>query len=258
MLDAIGSDLPKYLSTELWHFLVVLFRVSAMVSVIPAFGERTVPTRVKMAVAIAFSVIVAPTLDTGFVVQNFYAFVRIFLTEVSIGLVLGLVVRLFVLALQTAGSIAAQATSLSQILGGAAVEPVPAMGFLLVISGLTLAVMTGLHVKIAEYVILSYSLFPVGQFPNAADLAPWGIRQVASVFSLAFALAAPFVIASLLYNLAMGVINRAMPQLMVAFVGAPAITLGGLFLLFATTPLLLTIWVDAMNGFLTNPVQGQP
>ncbi|MFC3118840.1 flagellar biosynthetic protein FliR [Jhaorihella thermophila] len=38
---------------------------------------------------------------------------------------------------------------------------------------------------------------------------------------LPFSLSAPFVIASLLYNLTLGAINRAMPQLMVTLVGAP-------------------------------------
>ncbi|GAB5439322.1 flagellar biosynthetic protein FliR [Falsiruegeria mediterranea] len=252
----MSEPLAQYLTSEFWHAFTVLLRISAFVSVMPAFGERTVPTRVKMGIAIAFTAIVAPALGERFEPVDFAAFARLAMTEIVVGLVLGIMVRLFVLGLQTAGSIAAQATSLSQILGGAAVEPVPAMGFLLVMAGLTLAVMTGLHVRAAEYAILSYQLFPAGTLPNASDLTRWGVGQIATVFALAFSLAAPFVIASLIYNLAMGAINRAMPQLMVAFVGAPVITFGGLFILFAATPLLLTIWVDAVNDFLMNPLGG--
>ncbi|SLN63706.1 flagellar biosynthesis protein FliR [Falsiruegeria litorea R37] len=252
----MSEPLAQYLSDEFWHFFTVLLRISAFVSVMPAFGERTVPVRVKMALAIAFTAIVAPALDQRFSPIDFAQFAQLAITEIMVGLILGLMIRLFVLGLQTAGSIAAQATSLSQILGGAAVEPVPAMGFLLVMAGLTLAVMTGLHVRAAEYAILSYTLFPAGSLPSAPDLTRWGVGQVATVFALAFSLAAPFVIASLIYNLAMGAINRAMPQLMVAFVGAPVITFGGLFILFAATPLLLTIWVDALNDFLMNPLGG--
>jgi len=70
---------------------------------------------------------------------------------------------------------------------------------------------------------------------------------------LAFLIAAPFVMASAIYNMALGVINRAMPQLMVAFVGAPVITFGGLFLLFVCAPLMLTTWADALEAFLVNP-----
>jgi len=176
------------------------------------------------------------------------------MSEVGIGLALGFGIRLFVLVLQTAGSIAAQSTSLAQILGGAGVEPVPAMGFVLVVGGLALAVVTGLHVRAAMYLVASYDLFPFGAIPDGRAISGWGVNQISQGFSLAFLMAAPFVIASTIYNLALGVINRAMPQLMVAFVGAPVITLGGLFLLFASAPLMLSVWVDALNHFLQNPL----
>ena len=41
---------------------------------------------------------------------------------------------------------------------------------------------------------------------------------------------------------------------MVAFVGAPVITLGGLVLLALVSPVALTVWVDALNTFLSVPV----
>ena len=73
----------------------------------------------------------------------------------------------------------------------------------------------------------SYEILPMGLPVPAADVAAWGTARVAQAFALGFSLAAPFVIAAFAYNLALGAINRAMPQLMVAFIGAPAITAGG-------------------------------
>ncbi len=113
--------------------------------------------------------------------------------------------------------------------------------------------MLGLHVRVAQVLILSYDVLPVGQMPDAAALSQWGLARIARAFGLAFTLAAPFVIASLIYNVALGVINRAMPQLMVAFVGAPAITAAGLILLFLTAPILLSTWVQALDAFLNTP-----
>ena len=81
---------------------------------------------------------------------------------------------------------------------------------------------------------------------------------MARAFSLAFTLAAPFVIVSVLYNLTLGVINRAMPQLMVAFVGAPVITAGGLFLMLLLTPIMLSRWHETLARFLANPFSGAP
>lgn len=237
----------------LWHGFLVFLRVGATVSLLPGFGERSVPAKVKLILALAFTCIVAPAVPEFEASVGISSTTRFVLTETISGLALGMGIRLFVLALQTAGAIAANATSLSQVLGGAAADPLPAISYILVIAGLALAVMTGLHVRAAELLILSYDLLPPGAFPDGRSLSGWGLSQVARAFSLAFVLAAPFVIVSVIYNLTLGVINKAMPQLMVAFVGAPVITAGGLFLLLLVSPLLLTVWVNALNGFMDSP-----
>lgn len=255
---ALPPALLDQLGAGLWLAFIVFLRVSAFVSLLPAFGERSIPTRVKLGAAVAFTLLIAPAVPGSEVSSGLLPLVKAILTETLIGLVLGFGLRLFVLALQTAGSIAAQATSLSQILGGAAAEPVPAMGYLMTLAGLALATVMGLHIRAAQFLIYSYTLFPIGSAPAASDLSQWGVGQISQSFSLAFGLAAPFVIASLIYNLALGVINRAMPQLMVAFVGAPAITFAGLFLLFAGTPIILSTWSDAMFAFLNDPVGTSP
>lgn len=257
-MTALTADQIWTLSEEFWRVFVVFLRVAAIVSLAPAFGEQSIPVRVKLALALSFTLVVSPAVAPVSSPANFFQFLVLGGVETIIGIGLGIGLRLLVMALQIAGSIAAQATSLSQLLGAAASEPVPAMGYLLVISGLTLAVTLGLHVRLAEFLILTYSLFPAGTLPNAADLGHWGVRQVSRVFALAFALAAPFAIASLIYNLTLGVINRAMPQLMVAFVGAPAITFGGMAILLLGAPILLAVWVDALWAFMRFPLDPGP
>jgi flagellar biosynthetic protein FliR len=249
------ASLLETVEQSLVVFFLVFLRVGAMMAVVPAFGERMVPVRLRLALALAFSVVVAPTVtseiggapgDGGWSALSVAA-------EVCAGLALGMALRLFILALQTAGAIAAQATSLSQLFGGAADEPQPAIAHLFVIAALALATMAGLHVRLAELLILSYELFPPGRLPSPADLAAWGVTRIGEAFALAFILSAPFVIASLVYNLALGAINRAMPQLMVAFVGAPAITLGALILLLLGTPLILAEWHRHLLEFIADP-----
>jgi flagellar biosynthetic protein FliR len=257
MIEAL-RELTELTDALLWQGFAVFLRVGAMVSLLPAFGEQTVPARVKLGVAIAFTLIIAPAVAAPALPAQFENIIWLSLTEIAAGIILGIGIRLFILALQTAGSIAAQSTSLAQILGGAMAEPVPAMGQILVMGGLALAVMTGLHVKVAEMIILSYDMMPVGRLPNGGDVSEWGVDQIRRAFSLAFTLSAPFVVLSVLYNVALGVINKAMPQLMVAFVGAPVITAGGLMLLCLSAPLLLATWLDALNSFVANPFEPVP
>ncbi|MEP5154363.1 flagellar biosynthetic protein FliR [Planktotalea sp.] len=247
---------------EIWQpialsFLTVMFRVAALIALLPALGEASVPARVKLALSIGLSLVIFPILpefETR-AIQGSRIFATI-LSEIGIGLWFGLLLRVFVFCLQTAGSIAAQSTSLSQILGSAGVEPLPAMGHVITMAGMTLALTLGLHVSAAGYLIGSYELFPVGNLPDTANIVEAGVAQIAWGFRLAFTLAAPFFILSLLYNLTLGVINRAMPQLMVAFVGAPVITAGALFLFAIAIPLMLSKWADALFRFVNTGVVG--
>jgi flagellar biosynthetic protein FliR len=251
------GDIVSFASEILWSNVLVFLRVAPVVSLFPGFGESTVPVRIKLAVALAFTVIMTPAIiphlsDFGSAAPPF----SLVLSETGIGILMGIGIRLFVLALQTTGSIAGQATSLAQILGSAGVTPLPAIGHLLVLGGLALAMMTGLHVQAARMIVLSYDLFPVGHLPRSSDVASWGIRQVGGAFALAFTLAAPFLIVSVLYNLTLGIINRAMPQMMVVFVGAPVITAVGIVLMLLMAPSILTIWITALQTFVVNPSGG--
>lgn len=248
-LSSIGQDV-------LWQGFIVFVRVGAMVALLPAFGEQSVPTRVKLGLALAFTAIVTPAAPVPAIFDVATQALGLILAETLTGLFLGMMLRLFILALQVAGSIAAQSTSLSQLFGGAGGDPLPAMGHVLVIGGLALATIMGLHVQIAEFMINSYALVPMGDVIPADMLSMAGIAEISRAFALGFTLAAPFVIASLIYNITLGVINKAMPQLMVAFVGAPAITAGGLVLLMLAAPLMLSIWVEAMGIFIMDPFGG--
>ena len=238
------------LSGMAWAVWLVFLRVGAMMALLPAFGERSVPVRVKLVLTLAFTAIVGPVVAP---LPAPGPGLPALLAEAANGLILGIGLRLFIHALHTAGTMAAQATSLSQVFGGAGADPQPAMSHILVISGLALAVTLGLHLRVAEVLVLSYQVLPAGRFPMPEDVAAWGVARVGRMFALAFMIAAPFLIGSLVYNLALGAINRAMPLLMVAFIGAPALTFGGLLFLALVAPPALALWMSLLDAHLADP-----
>ncbi|NEX46388.1 flagellar biosynthetic protein FliR [Pseudotabrizicola algicola] len=228
---------------------LLFLRIGAVMATLPAFGETVVPARIRLVLTLMFSAAVFPAVQPDLAG---IALGEAFAPEVAIGLVLGLMVRLFILSLMTAGAIAANATSLSQLFPAGA-EAQPAIAKLLVMAGLALALTAGLPLRVIDYLLLGYDLLPAGIWPSAALLADWGVAQIARAFAVAFMIAMPFVIASLVYNVGLGVINRAMPQLMVMFVGAPALGLGGLMLIALVAPLALSVWLQMLKTFLAAP-----
>lgn len=250
------AELVGIAGQVLWLHAIVFLRVGPVMSLFPGFGDQSVPVRIRLMLALMLTAVTAPAVAPvmGPLAEPLPPWLIV--TETGIGLLIGIGLRLFLIALQMAGAMAAQAMSLSQIVGSTGAEPMPAMGHFLVMGGLALAFTLGLHVRAAQMMILSYDLLPPGQAPAAWAVAEWGVARVAHAFGLAFTLAAPFVIVSVLYNLTLGIINRAMPQLMVVFVGAPFITGAALVMLMLLAPLMLTLWMEALSAFVSNPLGG--
>jgi len=242
----------------LWAAVLVFVRVGAVVALMPGLGDQAVPQRVKLALVLAFTLVLAPALSDTIAATGPAPALAPLGGEVVAGLILGIGMRLFLLALQTAAVIIAQASTLSQLFAGAAPEPQPAIGNLFLVAGIALALIAGLHVRAAELALLSYDILPAGGYPSARAAADWNLALVTRTFGLAFSLAAPFIVASTIYNLALGAINRAMPQLMVAMVGAPALTLGAMALLAVATPILLAVWLQTFEAYLTDPFGPPP
>lgn len=91
---------------------------------------------------------------------------------------------------------------------------------------------------------LAYSLerFPPGApWPLGSAFAPV-LRQVAGLFSLGFALAAPVVFCLLLVELALGVVARNLPQMNMLAVGLPAKVVVGL--------LALSLWFGGVGAVM--------
>lgn len=250
------AELVGLAGQVLWLHAIVFLRVGPVMSLFPGFGNQGVPVRIRLMLALMLTAVTAPAVAPAMGPLAEPPPPWLIVTETGIGLLIGIGLRLFLIALQMAGAMAAQAMSLSQIVGSAGAEPMPAMGHFLAMGGLALAFTLGLHVRAAQMMILSYDLLPLGQVPAAAAVVEWGVARVAHAFGLAFTLAAPFVIVSVLYNLTLGIINRAMPQLMVVFVGAPFITGAALVMLMLLAPLMLTLWMEALSAFVSNPLGG--
>ncbi len=259
MLEGLAEILQQS-EASLAGLILVFVRVAAAVALMPGFGEQAIPSRVRLMAAIGFTLVVWPMVAPNLSEINpaLPSMGGLVVIEAGIGFLIGISLRLLVMAIQFAGSVAAQSTAITQVAGvGVTPDPMPAIGNILMLGGLALALVTGLHIKASLAIASTYELFPLGTIPIAGDIAEWGTARVAGVFAFGFTLAAPFVIASFAYNLALGAINRAMPTLLVAFVGAPLITAGALLILLLAGPTIIVVWNERLDLLLTNPL-GMP
>ncbi len=237
----------------------VFTRIGAALFLVPGLGERAVPVRVRLGAALALAVllapIIAPMVDGSPTTVS--ALGWLILAEATAGLVIGLAFRLPVIALQIAGSIAAQNLSISQMFGaGVAPEPEPTIATLLGMGGVVLALVAGLHVHLVASLVRLYRTLPFGVMPGGGDLAEWSIDRVSEVFALGLSMALPFIAIGFAYNLALGALSRAMPQLLVALIGAPLLIGLGLATLYLALPEIFARWGEALANVMADPLGG--
>ncbi len=249
MLTFNEAQLMGWLSPYFWPFI----RALALMTSLPVFSQRSVPMRVKVALALFIAVAAQASLPPMPVVAlDSPLAVLLVVQQVLIGISLGFAVRLVFAAVEFAGEIVGlqmglnfagffdPATSAQGTASGRFFGTIVAFLFI-IING---------HLAIIAALVKSFSAFPVGPEPfaflRATQPQVWG----ADIFSMGLWIALPLVGMLLFVNLVLGVISRVAPQINVFAVGFP-LTLGvGLLGMLLTLPLMQQPFTMALERML--------
>lgn len=248
-------EIPSELSLLATGSVALFARLAAMISMVPGIGELGVSMRIRLMIILVLTAAIFP-LVVPLQLEQIQSSGLLMLMgfEVIIGFALGLGFRVLIYTLTIAGTIIAQNISLSQIFSPTlAAEPNTSVSMLLIMSGSALFVTLDWHTASIGLLYRSYEIFPLGEFPDTGALAKWATERTGAALSLATSLALPFLLLNFLYNLVLGLINQAMPQMMVTFIGVPANVLAGMVILCLAIATMLVVWADtipeAMRGF---------
>lgn len=245
MLDEISRLVPGFD----WTLALVYLRLQACILALPALGERVITVRVKVAIAMALTPLMRDLTPASPEPATAFAILSAALPELAIGFATGALVRIMAMAIDIAATTIAMTASLAQLIGGMSDMAPHPIGNLLHLGGLAFLFALGLPSFLVDLIADSFAVWPVGDLPDIATLAPDAVRLVARSFGLAMLLASPFILGGFLFQALSGVINKVMPALPVAFIGAPAAILLALVALAVFSPMIVQLWSDAVLSF---------
>lgn len=243
-----------WLPQTAFMFILVFARVGTILMLIPALGEPSIPARLRLTFALALTLVLLPVLSPGLpaLPREPGPLGLLLLHEIAVGLVLGAITRLIVMATEVAGAIIAFQTGLSV---AQAADPNQAgiqgvvVGNFLTLLGVTLIFATDLHHVALSAIVASYRMIGPADPLLLSDALQMALRTVAQAFTVGVQMAAPFIVFGLVFNIGLGILSRLMPALQVYFLSMPG-SIGAGLLLFA---LLLAM----MMGWYMTHVQGQ-
>lgn len=217
--------LHDFVNLNLFGFFLIFARVGTVFSMLPGFAAAYVSIRIRLLLALSVSFVLAPVLADSLPGRpaSIAQLGVLLAAEVFVGIFLATLARVFIGALQTAGTFIALFGSLaSALIQDPIVEQQSSTisGFLVAL-GLVLIFATGLDHLMLRAIVDSYSLFRPGEPLEIGDFSMMVSRWVADSFALGLQLALPFVIAAIVYYVGLGLLGRLMPALPVFFFGLP-------------------------------------
>jgi flagellar biosynthetic protein FliR len=253
-VSAGGVAVEHYaLPVQVFGAGLVFARVGALAMLLPGVGEAGVSPRIRLGLALLLTLVIYPVVRQGFpaVPTDLAGLAGQILSEIFIGLALGALLRLFLGALSTAGEVISLQTTLSfaQTTNPLQAQPTESVSAFLAILGLTLVFVTDLHQLFLAAIVHSYALFPAGRPPPVADFARQAVATFAATFALGIQLAAPVIVFALVFNVALGLVARIMPQFQVFFAATPLTLLLGLSVFALSLGAIGLVWVDRFRAF---------
>jgi len=246
---AVWDDVLALLYTFLWP----MTRISACLIATPIFSSMSVNTRLRVSLAMVLTILIYPLHDWPIVDVLSGAGLVLFLEQVVIGVMMGLILQIVFAAVSAAGEF----ISLSMGLGFAMmVDPnsgvqTPVISQFLVVLATLVFVSIGGHLILLELLLDSFRLWPIGE-PQLEMAMVWDLLQwSALLFTGAAMIALPAMVVLLLANSAMGVVSRAAPSLNVFAVGFPLTLLMGIGVLIVLLPSFMgnvqSLWFEAFQ-----------
>ncbi|WP_026613196.1 flagellar biosynthetic protein FliR [Ensifer aridi] len=227
-------------------------RIGGCVMIMPGFSAARVPMQVRLFIAVALSMAILPIMWTDIYPQvtgKDHTYIYLIATETVVGAVIGLVARYYVLGLQFAG------TAMTMLIG---FSPPPTADVLedtaenqltsmISFTGLLILFMLDFHHVIFEAIAQSYRVMPIGVGFDAHGMLITLTDSLGQTFMIMLRLASPFLIYGLLFNVAIGMVNKLAPQIPIYFISQPYLIMGGMFLLYLGIAAMLRLFADGFG-----------
>jgi len=244
-------------------FMLALARIGGAVMLLPGVGEAVVPQGLRAGFAASLSALLLPVLPIpAFTGANAdpgpVTLIALLAHELAIGIWLGMMARLFVLALPIAGEVISYQMGLSSV-----ISPDQELGsqstLLSSVFGTfatTLILVTGLYALPLQALVASYNILPVGIGLPAGGALEIAERLTGQSFALGIQLSMPFLVAGLLWQAGLAIMTKLVPQMQIFMVAMPGQLLGGIALLALLGTAIANAWLHATSEGISRIFSG--
>lgn len=239
-------------------YILVFCRIGGMIFFNPLLARKNVPSTVRVALVMCITLLITPTLSAAAPAAfTDFVFLWNMIKELAVGFACGILFQFYYYMLFAAGDIIDMGFGLSM-----AKAFDPATNIQVSVSGKLFQLLFGLyffatnsHLVFIYLMVSSYDIVGIGAVTFGADIASFMMTLFSSVFLLTMQLALPFIAASFILEISMGLLMKIIPQINVFAIHFQFKVLLGLLLLFLfaePTSLFLREYINTLFVSMQN------
>ncbi len=238
--------------------LLLSLRLGAVLLMTPLLATASVPLLVRVLIVLGLSAALSlglpsgaiPAASAAAILRGAGPLLAAGLAELALGATLALGILLAFGAFSVAGQLLGVQVGfgLGQVIDPASSAALPILTSVFNQLAVVVFFLVDGHHAVLRGVAYSVERFPLGRpWPVEAAFAPV-LKQVAGLFTLGFALAAPVVLCILLVDVALGVVARHLPQMNMLTMGIP--------LKVVVALVAIPLWLSGIRGVMGRAYEG--
>ena len=239
--------------------LLVIFRLGGLMIYGPVFGAPVIPARVKIFLAVLLGLAVYPLIDTAHLAEatplplDLWALAPLMTRELLIGLIIGFVASLPLVAVQIGGLVMSQQMGLgfARFFNPAMNDQADVLGQILFFMILAEFLLIGGHEAMILAVFHSFQHIPLGGFVPDLGFASLLGGLLTAALELGLRVAAPLLALIFLQSVGMGFLAKTVPQLNILTLGFPLRILGGLAMICVALVVIDQVMMEAIDDTLS-------
>ncbi len=208
-------------------------RVSGLMVFCPFFGSDAIPAPLKAALTVLITAVLYPLRGPLQLDLHSWQWMGIALSEVLIGLMLGLAANFMMEAPMLAGQVLGvqMGYSLATLFDPQTQADTPVLAEFHRLAALLIFLQLNVHHWLLRAITSSFAYLPAGAALDSYAAASGLLHAAGGIFLAGVQIAAPALVATLVADVALGFLGKASPQLPVLFVGLAVKNLLGLAVL---------------------------
>jgi flagellar biosynthetic protein FliR len=214
-------------------WMIACTRVSGVIVSAPFFGSLSIPVRMKIGLALVFTMMLVPLVTPPASALSASALVVVLAGEAAIGFLLGFTLQFFFEAASVAGHVLGiqMGYSLASVINPQSQADTPVLATFHELIVLLLFIQLHVPHWLLRGLARSFQYLPPGHFTLTGTAFSIFLHFTSGLWVAAVQIAAPVLVATVFTDVALGFLGKASPQLPVLYVGLSFKSMLGLVLM---------------------------